>query len=165
MVKQIKKKLLFTPGPLTTSDFTKKSMLIDLGSRDREFIRINKLLFFDILKLTHIKSGYVCLPIQGSGTFGLEATLSTLLNYKSKILILSNGVYGNRIIDICKRIGKKFLILRFNEDSLININKIKETIAKNKAISHIALVHCETSSGILNPLKEISLICKKYKKN
>ena len=109
MVKQIKKKLLFTPGPLTTSDFTKKSMLIDLGSRDREFIRINKLLFFDILKLTHIKSGYVCLPIQGSGTFSLEATFSTLLNKNSRILVLTNGVYGNRLINICKKNWKEFL--------------------------------------------------------
>ena len=164
MSKKFKKKLLFTPGPLNTSDTTKQSVLSDWGSRDVDFIRINKTLMSNILRLGNANNKYVCLPIQGSGTFGLEATLSTLLNYKSKILILSNGVYGNRIIDICKRIGKKFLILRFNEDSLININKIKETIAKNKAISHIALVHCETSSGILNPLKEISLICKKYKK-
>ena len=164
MVKKIKKKLLFTPGPLTTSDFTKKSMLIDLGSRDREFIRINKLLFFDILKLAHIKSGYVCLPIQGSGTFSLEATFSTLLNKKSKILILTNGIYGNRLINICKKIGKKFLILKFNEDEFMSIEKIEKILLENKSISHISLVHCETSSGILNPLYEISQICKKYKK-
>ena len=164
MSKKFKKKLLFTPGPLNTSDITKKNTLIDLGSRDDDFIRINKRLMSQLLKLGNASKGYVCLPIQGSGTFGLEATFSTLLNYKSKILILSNGVYGNRIINICKKIGKKFIPLKFNENSSMPIDKIKKILYKNKSISHVALVHCETSSGILNPLNEISLLCKKFKK-
>ena len=164
MLKKIKKKLLFTPGPLNTSELTKKSMLIDLGSRDKDFIEINESLFSNILKLGHVVKGYICLPIQGSGTFCLEATLSTLLSSKSRILILTNGTYGNRIINICKKIKKNFLALKFNENESISISKIEKTLKKNKSISYIALVHCETSSGILNPLNEISSFCKKYKK-
>ena len=164
MLKKIKKKLLFTPGPLNTSELTKKSTLIDLGSRDKDFIKINESLFSYILRLGHAGKGYICLPIQGSGTFCLEATLSTLLSNKSKILILTNGAYGNRIINICKKIKKKYVALKFNENETISIDKIQKTLKQNKFISHIALVHCETSSGILNSLNEISSFCKKYKK-
>ena len=164
MLKKIKKKLLFTPGPLNTSELTKKSTLIDLGSRDKDFIKINESLFSYILRLGHAGKGYICLPIQGSGTFCLEATLSTLLSSKSKILILTNGAYGNRIINICKKIKKKYVALKFNENETISIDKIQKTLKQNKFISHIALVHCETSSGILNSLNEISSFCKKYKK-
>ena len=164
MSEKLKKKLLFTPGPLNTSDLTKKSTLIDLGSRDKDFIRINKSLFKNILKLGNANKGYVCLPIQGSGTFGLEATFETMLDKKSKILILTNGTYGNRIVNICKKIRKKFLVLKFMENETMLLDKIKNVLKKNKSISHLALVHCETSSGILNPLEEIALLCKKYKK-
>ena len=164
MSEKLKKKLLFTPGPLNTSDLTKKSTLIDLGSRDKDFIRINKSLFNNILKLGNANKGYVCLPIQGSGTFGLEATFSTLLTNNSKVLILTNGIYGNRLITICKKIKKNCLVLRFNEDAAMSIDKIEKILLKNNAISHVSVVHCETSSGILNPLDDISLLCKKYKK-
>ena len=83
MSKKYKQKLLFTPGPLNTSDITKKSVLIDFGSRDKDFIRINKSLFLDILKLGYVNNkSHICIPIQGSGTFCLEATLATLLKKK-----------------------------------------------------------------------------------
>jgi len=163
MSKRFKKKLLFTPGPLNTSDITKKTTLTDLGSRDIDFIRINKLLFSNILKLSFANKGYVCLPIQGSGTFCLEAIFETLLSNKSKILILTNGTYGNRLINICKKNRKKFLVLKFSENEVISIDKTEKILSKNKSISHLALIHCETSSGILNPLNEIALLCKKYK--
>ena len=164
MSKKLKKKLLFTPGPLNTSDITKKSTYIDLGSRDTDFIRINKSLFLNILKLGYATKGYICLPIQGSGTFSLEATFETLLSNKSKVLIVTNGTYGNRLINICKKIRKNFLVLKFIENEVISIEKTKKILSKNKSISHVAFVHCETSSGILNPLNEIALLCKKYKK-
>ena len=89
MSKKLKKKLLFTPGPLNTSGITKKATFIDLGSRDTDFIRINKSLFLNILKLGYATKGYICLPIQGSGTFSLEATFETLLSNKSKVLIVN----------------------------------------------------------------------------
>ena len=164
MSEKLKKKLLFTPGPLNTSNITKKSTLIDLGSRDKDFIRINKSLFDNILKLGNANKGYVCLPIQGSGTFGLEATFSTLLTNKSKVLILTNGIYANRLITICKKIKKNYLVLKFNENVAMSIDRIEKILFKNKSISHVSVVHCETSSGILNPLDEISTLCKKYKK-
>ena len=158
-----KKKKLFTPGPLTTSDVTKKSMLVDLGSRDVDFLRINKLLFSEIIKIGHA-SGYACVPMQGSGTFSLESIFSSLINNKSKVLIVTNGTYGDRLIKICKKIKKKYLILKFNQNEIISIEILEKKIKDNKNISHIAFVHCETSSGILNPLDKISSLCKKYKK-
>ena len=165
MIKKIKKKLLFTPGPLNTSVVTKQSTLIDLGSRDREFVRINKTLFSNILKFGKAnKNKYLCIPIQGSGTFGLEATFTTLLNNKSKILILSNGVYGNRLISICKKIKKKFTQLKFKDNEVILSKEVERFLLKDKSITHLAMVHCETSSGILNPLNEIASLSKKYKK-
>ena len=165
MSKKFKQKLLFTPGPLNTSDITKKSFHIDLGSRDKDFIRINKSLFLDILKLGYVNNkSHICIPIQGSGTFCLEATLATLLKKKSKVLILTNGLYGKRLITICKKIKKNYLVLSFNETESISIKKIEKILINNKSISHISVVHCETSSGMLNPLNEISLLSKKYKK-
>ena len=159
----IKNKILFTPGPLNTSIKTKKKMLTDLGSRDIDFLKINKKLFKELLKIGNANN-YVCVPIQGSGTFGLESTFSTLLNDKSNTLILTNGVYGNRIIKILKKIKKRKKVLKFKSNELISTNSLEKIIKRNKNISHVALVHCETSTGILNPLNEIALICKKYKK-
>jgi len=163
MFHKFKKKTLFTPGPLSTSYKTKKSTLIDLGSRDVEFIKINKLLSAELLKIGKAKD-YLCIPLQGSGTFGLESILSTLLNKKSNILIISNGIYGDRLVKICRKIKKKFHLIKFNENKSFSKVKIERHIKKNKSITHIGLVHCETSSGILNPLEEMALLSKKYKK-
>ncbi len=158
-----KNKILFTPGPLNTSIKTKKKMLVDLGSRDIDFLKINKKLFKELLKISNANN-YACVPIQGSGTFGLESTFSTLLNDKSNTLVLTNGVYGDRIIKILKKIKKRKKILKFKPNELISTNALEKIIKRNKNISHVALVHCETSTGMLNPLNEIALICKKYKK-
>ena len=163
MIKKFKQKWLFTPGPLVTSRKTKDAMLVDLGSRESDFIKVNQLVCNNIIKIIGIKD-YVCVPIQGSGTFGIEAALSTVLSKKSKILILSNGAYGRRISNICKKISKKFVLLTFKEDEIFSIDKCEKLIKKDKQITHVAMVHCETSSGILNPLIDVGSLCKRYKK-
>lgn len=163
MINKFKQKWLFTPGPLTTSKKTKEAMLVDVGSRDNDFIKENQLVCNNIIRIIGVKN-YICVPIQGSGTFGIESALSSILTNKSKILILSNGEYGRRIIRICKKISKKFIVLSSKEDEIYSIDKCEKLIKKDKQITHVAIVHCETSTGMLNPLVNIGNLCKKYKK-
>ena len=163
MSNKIKQKWLFTPGPLSTSKKTKEAMLVDLGSREKDFIKLNQLVCKNLIKIASAKN-YICVPMQGSGTFGIEAALLSVLKKNSKILIISNGEYGRRIANICKKISKKYYLLSFKEDETYSLDRCENFIKKNKQITHIAMIHCETSSGILNPLADIGNLCKKYKK-
>ena len=97
--------LLLTPGPLTTSVSVKRAMLHDLGSRDKTFIDLTERIRLRLTSIAQVEDTHVCIPLQGSGTFVVEAMMSTLLAEADKILILANGAYGQRIVKICARHG------------------------------------------------------------
>ncbi len=145
---------LLTPGPLTTSLSVKQAMLKDWGSRDPAFIELNA----DIRKrLVAIAGGgddFVCVPVQGSGTFAIEATLGTVVPRQGKLLVLVNGAYGERMIKIMRRLGREAIALTVAEDETHDLSEVQSTLAGDSAITHVAAVHCETTSGILNPLEE-----------
>ena len=149
---------LLTPGPLTTSLSIKQAMLKDWGSRDPAFIALNA----DILKrLVAIAGGgddFVCVPVQGSGTFAIEATLGTLVPRDGKLLVLVNGAYGERMVKIMHYLGRSVTALAYSEDEPPSLNEVKSTLAGDPAITHVAAVHCETTSGILNPIEEIAAL-------
>ena len=155
---------LLTPGPLTTSINTKKAMLRDWGSRDNNFIKINTAVRKKLTSLVSSSKSYTTIPMQGSGTFGVEAMITTLTNPKSKLLILINGAYGKRIAKICKNVGINYAVYETSENKTHDPNHVDKILLKDKKISHVVMVHCETTSGILNPIEAISKKAKKYKK-
>ena len=154
-------KKLLTPGPLTTSDSTKKAMLHDWGSRDVVFIDLNKKIRQSLLELINGENVFECVPMQGSGTFSVEAMIGSLTNKKSKILILINGAYGQRMKKICSYMSRNFITYVVSEHETHDIEKIQKLIDENKDLTHIFAVYCETTSGILNPIQSISELAKK----
>ena len=148
-------KKLLTPGPLTTSMSTKEAMLHDWGSRDTKFIDLNASIRDSLVKLIDGEDKYQCVPMQGSGTFAVESMVSSLTQKDSKILILINGAYGQRMKKMCTYLGRDFIEYEVAEHEVHDINKIEELIDSNN-LTHVFAVYCETTSGILNPIKEIA---------
>ncbi len=149
-------KKLLTPGPLTTSFSTKEAMLHDWGSRDEEFININSVIRESLVKLIDGEETYQCVPMQGSGTFAVESMVSSLTSKNSKILILINGAYGHRMKKMCNYLNRNCIDYEVPEDETHNLNQIEKIIDEHNDLTHVFAVYCETTSGILNPIKEIA---------
>jgi 2-aminoethylphosphonate-pyruvate transaminase len=147
---------LLTPGPLTTSEATKRAMLHDLGSRDRRFIAATARVRARLVALLGGEGSFTCVPLQGSGTFAVEAMIGTFLPRDGKLLVLVNGAYGQRIARICQYLGRACEMLETAEDVANDPAALDRRLAEDPAISHVAVVHCETTSGILNPVEEIA---------
>lgn len=146
---------LLTPGPLTTSSSVKQAMLHDLGSRDARFIAVNAGVRERLLRVIG-GQGYVCVPVQGSGTFAVEAMLGTLVPREGRVLILVNGAYGQRMARICGIIGRDFEVMEWPEDHPVDVEALERRLEAEPGISHVAAVHCETTSGLLNPIEAIA---------
>lgn len=157
-----KSKRLFTPGPLTTSSTVKEAMLVDMGSRDEEFIAIVRDIRRQLLALGGVSQaqGYEAVLIQGSGTFGIEAVLSSAISPQGKLLILVNGAYGERMVQIAARHQIPTEVLRWAENQITDPAAVQAKLAQDPAISHVAVVHCETTTGILNPVEAIGKLAK-----
>ena len=150
--------LLFTPGPLTTRLETRRAMLEDWGSREPAFIAMTAELRCRLLDLAGGRGSHVAIPIQGSGTFIVEAAIGTLVKPDDVLLVLANGAYGERMIEIARRLGRKVEVLRWPEDQAVDPAAVERALADNPALVHVALVHCETTSGLLNPLPAIAAV-------
>src|SRR5919106_4759610 len=111
---------LLTPGPLTTSATVKQAMLHDLGSRDRHFIAVNRRMRDRLVDLVHGRESHVCVPLQGSGTFAVEAMLGTFVPPEGKLLILVNGAYGKRMARMREYQRRAFAVLEVPEDRAIS---------------------------------------------
>jgi 2-aminoethylphosphonate-pyruvate transaminase len=153
---------LLTPGPLTTSLTVKQAMLRDWGSRDTQFIALNARIRDKLVEIAGGEGEYTCVPVQGSGTFSVEATLGTLLPRDGRLLVLVNGAYGERMMKIAKYLGRPAIALSCAEDRTPDLASLEALLAEDKAITHVAAVHCETTSGILNPIREIADIVAKH---
>jgi 2-aminoethylphosphonate-pyruvate transaminase len=149
---------LLTPGPLTTSMTVKQAMLHDWGSRDAGFVAINTHMRQRLVELIGGGKDFTTVPMQGSGTFAVEAMLGAFVGPKDKLLILINGAYGKRMAKICEYYKRATAILEWPEDQPVDPAKLRETLKSDPAITHVAVVHCETTSGILNPIVEVSRV-------
>lgn len=147
---------LMTPGPLTTSLSIKQAMLHDWGSRDAAFIAMTARIREKLVALVGGEDSHVCVPLQGSGTFSVEAAVATVLPRDGKLLILVNGAYGHRIARICDYLSRAHEILETPEDTPNDLAALDARLAKDAGITHVAAVHCETTSGILNPIQEVA---------
>ena len=156
--------ILLTPGPLTTSLETKQAMLRDWGSWDASFNAITGTICKDLVDVVHGQGTHVCVPLQGSGTFSVEAALSNLVPRDGKVLVPQNGAYCQRIVKILKYLGRAHVALDLPEDQHPTGAMIDEALARDPSITHVAQVHCETGTGILNPLAEIAAACAKHRR-
>jgi 2-aminoethylphosphonate-pyruvate transaminase len=147
---------LLTPGPLTTSATVKEAMLHDWGSRDGGFIALNNRMRQRLVALIGGGKEFTTVPMQGSGTFAVEAMLTSFVGPKEKLLILINGAYGKRMAKICDYARRAYAILEWAEDQPVDPAKLRQALADDPAITHVAVVHCETTSGILNPIAEVA---------
>jgi 2-aminoethylphosphonate-pyruvate transaminase len=157
--------LLLTPGPLTTSRSVKDVMVHDWGSRDATFLRINSEVLTRLPEIVNGQGDYVTVPMQGSGTFAVEAMLTTFVPPAAKVLMLINGAYGQRakkILDIARR---ETVVHETPEDTPPDLGTVERLLKEDKAITHIFAVHCETTSGILNPISAIGALAQKYRKS
>ena len=153
---------LLTPGPLTTSTVVKEAALHDYGSRDRHFIEINRQVRERLVAIAGGEGTHVCVPLQGSGTFVVEAMLGTFVPRDGAVLILANGSYGHRMAKICEVAGRRFALLETAEDSPVDPRALDRALAGDAVTTHVAVVHCETTSGVVNPVEAIARICAKH---
>lgn len=150
--------LLLTPGPLTTSRTVKEAMLRDWGSRDGAFIAMNRRVCSRLVDLAGGEGTHVAVLLQGSGTFGIEAMIGTLVPRDGRLLILINGAYGHRMVQICRRIGRAHATLEWAEDQPVDPQSVAAVLAADATLTHVVVVYCETTSGLLNPLAEVSAV-------
>lgn len=156
---------LLTPGPLTTSMRTKQSMLRDWGSWDADFNRITARLREGLLAIVHGQGTHECVPMQGSGTFSVEAAIGTLVPRDGgHVLVPQNGAYCQRIARICRVLGKRLTTLDYAEDAPMRADDVDRALQRDASITHVAVVHCETSTGILNPLHDIAQVVARHGK-
>lgn len=154
------KKVLFTPGPLTTSRNVKMSMTYDYGSREIGFINLTHDIRKRLLKLTNLCDSHTVVPIQGSGTFAIESTITSLIPPNQKLFILINGAYGRRMHEIAKKANIETVILECQENTTFDLAEIKKKLIENNEINFVAIVHCETTTGVLNQLNDIAKLVK-----
>jgi len=149
---------LLTPGPLTTSMTVKQAMLHDFGSRDTRFIEINRRVRERLVDIIGGAGRYECVPLQGSGTFIVEAMLANFVPRDGKVLILVNGAYGTRMKTICGYHGLDHDVMTWPEDQPVDPEAVDARLGSDGGISHVAVVHCETTTGILNPLDAVARV-------
>lgn len=148
---------LLTPGPLTTSSGVKRAMLKDWGSWDDDFRTMTRSMRDQLLGLIGPKSdNYDCVPIQGSGSYCVEAMLGTFVPRDGKVLVLSNGAYGQRAAATMDYLGRAKTVLDKGDYLPPRGEEVARILADDPEITHVLAIHCETSSGILNPVEEIA---------
>lgn len=152
---------LLTPGPLSTSKTVKQVMLRDWCTWDTDYNSIVQEIRQQLVKLACANDEYTAVLMQGSGTYTVESVISTAIPEKGKLLVIANGVYGHRIATIADRAGIPYETMAFSETSQPDINVLEQKLAQDKDITHVAVVHCETTTGMLNPIERIGQRVKK----
>ena len=148
--------ILLTPGPLTTALPTRMAMLRDWGSWDSNFNAITGVVRERLLDVVSAGGSHVCVPMQGSGTFSVEAAVKSLVPRDGHVLVLINGAYGRRFARLAQMMGRRTSVFETAEDVQTTAADVARLLAGDPSITHVGLVHCETSTGILNPLREIA---------
>ena len=160
--------LLLTPGPLSTSAGVRKAMLKDWCTWDKDYNNIveeirTKLVALCVKPENYDK--YTAVLMQGSGSFGVESVIGTALPKKNgKLLVLSNGAYGNRMGEIASVLGIDYIIEKFGDKTAVTPDRVKELLTENSDVTHVSVVHSETTSGVLNPVFEIGKVVKDFGK-
>ena len=156
--------VLLTPGPLTTSLRTKLAMLKDWGSWDSDFIAITARVRQSLLDIVHGHDSHVVVPLQGSGTFSVEAAVATVVPRDGHVLVLDNGAYCKRAAKLTHLMGRRTTVVPFAEDAAISPEVLQTHLLADKSITHVVMIHCETGAGVLNPLQAVADVCQAHGK-
>ena len=156
--------VLLTPGPLTTSLRTKLAMLKDWGSWDSDFIAITARVRQSLLDIVHGHDSHVVVPLQGSGTFSVEAAVATVVPRNGHVLVLDNGAYCKRAAKLTHLMGRRTTVVPFAEDAAISPEVLQTHLLADKSITHVVMIHCETGAGVLNPLQAVADVCHAHGK-
>lgn len=152
---------LLTPGPLTTTDTVKKEMLFDHCTWDDDYKKITLDIRKKLLKLAHAdEKNYTVVLMQGSGTFGVESVLTSSVGKNDKLLIAANGAYGRRMGDIAEHAGINYRFYEVNYDEVPDAMEIAKILLEDPEITHVSMVHSETTSGILNDIEAVAKVVK-----
>ena len=154
--------LLLTPGPLSTTKTVKSVMLRDWCTWDRDYNDIVQDIRARLTALATASSGYTTVLMQGSGTFCVEAAITTAVPRDGKLLVLANGPYGLRMGKIARAQGIDHVVLDSGEMETPDLDLLDKTLSLDGFITHVAAVHCETTTGMLNPAKKIGDVVKKH---
>ena len=153
---------LLTPGPLTTSKTVKEEMMVDHCTWDNDYKQITQWIRAQLLELAQVNADeYTAVLMQGSGTFGVESAITSSVGKDGKLLILSNGAYGERQEDICKHVGLNYRIQHFHYNEVPDAKVVETILASDPDITHVSMVHSETTSGILNDIESVGKVVKK----
>jgi 2-aminoethylphosphonate-pyruvate transaminase len=153
--------ILLTPGPLTTSLATRQAMLRDWGSWDTAFNEMTASICRDLVAIVHGGTDVVCVPLQGSGTFSVEAALACVVPRAGKVLVPNNGAYCARMLRILGYLGRAAVELKVAEDEAATASAVESALAADPSITHVAQVHCETGAGVANDLAGIARVCQR----
>lgn len=152
---------LLTPGPLTTTDTVKKEMLFDHCTWDDDYKQITQEIRKELLKLAHVsEEDYTVVLMQGSGTFGVESVLTSVIGEDEKLLIAANGAYGKRMASFAEHAKIDYVLYEEDFDKVPDAGKIAAYLDEDAKITHVAMVHSETTSGILNDIASVAKVVK-----
>ena len=157
-------RILLTPGPLTTTLRTKLAMLRDWGSWDADFNAVTAALRQRLLDIVHGHGTHALVPLQGSGTFSVEAAVATLVPKAGHVLVPDNGAYCKRAAKLTQMMGRRSTVLPFAEDAPVSVLAVEERLKSDPSVTHVLLVHCETGTGVENPLAGIAAVCERHGK-
>ncbi len=150
--------ILLTPGPLTTSLATKMAMLRDWGSWDSAFNAVTARLRQKLTAIIHAGETHVCVPLQGSGTFAVEGAVNTLVPRDGHLLVLINGAYGKRLARLATMMGRRVSTFETADEVPTTAADVERLLKADSSITHVGAIHCETSTGIENPLHAIAQV-------
>lgn len=157
--------LLLTPGPLSTSEAVREAMLKDWCTWDDDYNKeIVEVIRTKLVNLATQQKGYTSVLMQGSGTASVEATIGSAIDKNGKLLVVDNGAYGARIAQIADYLNIPCHVVSPGETSQPHLNKVETALASDPTISHVAIVHCETTTGMLNPIKDVAELAKRHNK-
>lgn len=156
--------ILLTPGPLTTSARTRQAMMVDWGSWDERFKQLTAHACEQLSAIINGADSHHCIPLQGSGTFAVEAAIGTLVPRDGNVLVLINGAYGKRLAKICEVLGRRYSTFETAEDQPTTASDVDRLLQADPSLTHVAVIHCETSTGILNPLPDIAAVVAQHNK-
>ena len=149
-------RILLTPGPLTTTLRTKLAMLRDWGSWDADFNAVTASVRRSLLDIVHGHDSHVVVPLQGSGTFSVEAAVATVVPRDGHVLVLDNGAYCKRAAKLTNLMGRRTTVVPFAEDEPVSAAVLDARLKDDLGITHVVLIHCETGTGVLNPLPDVA---------
>lgn len=158
---KIKRNVLLNPGPATTSDSVKRALVVpDICPREKEFCEVVREIRTDLVKIAQGDASYTCILFAGSGTSVMDAAINSVVPLDKKIAIINNGAYGERMVKIAQAYSLNFVEIKYEHGAKINLTQIAETLKNDNQIACLAMVHHETTTGLLNPIKEVGEIVK-----